>query len=277
MSISAKILRGIIISLLYLVLTLLIWRFVPSDFLVFAIPAGVILAAATTFLILRTPSANHRDHRSEIEAVPVDSASEDTEFKTGLNDDAGTLTGKATRPASNDKPDATEVVARYYRMAALNQAKEQAFERGISPDFLEKEPPLNQAQAQVNSYEEIAEADAKPDRSDNSSPITGDSSPAGPTIPVVSEESSLTQEEKNLLMNAVWYRCENPYCKYTHFLDVHHIISESDGGSNKLDNLIVLCPYCHDLAHKGEIPLKKMIEWISKPEERFRFIPEWRY
>ncbi len=71
-----------------------------------------------------------------------------------------------------------------------------------------------------------------------------------PPIALVEDESTLTEDEKNELVNAVWYRCENPYCKYTNFLSVHHIVDEKDGGTNKLDNLIVLCPYCHDLAHR---------------------------
>ena len=276
MSTSTKILRGISAVLIWFVLALVIWRFVPSDYLVFAAPAGVILAAAATFFILRTNSAVHGDQPDNIETNTVDYVSEDRGTETGLNHDAGTLTGKTTRPASNEKPDAIEVVARYYRMAALNQAKEQSMERSISPGFSQKEASMSPASAPANLSGKIAETAAM-DGSENSSSNTGDSSPAETAIPVVNEESSLTQEEKNLIMNAVWYRCENPYCKYTHFLDVHHIISEADGGSNKLDNLIVLCPYCHELAHKGEIPVEKMIEWISKPEERFRFVPEWRY
>jgi len=96
-------------------------------------------------------------------------------------------------------------------------------------------------------------------------------------IPLIEDQSTLTLDEKNLLVNAVWYRCENPYCKYTSFLSVHHIVEENDGGSNKLNNLIVLCPYCHDLAHRGEMPEKEMLEWISDRAQRWKFKPEWKY
>jgi hypothetical protein len=98
-----------------------------------------------------------------------------------------------------------------------------------------------------------------------------------PPIPLIDDESALTDEEKNILVNAVWYRCENPYCKYTSFLSVHHILEEKDGGDNKLDNLIVLCPFCHDLAHRGEIPEKEMREWNNDRAERWKFKPEWKY
>jgi 5-methylcytosine-specific restriction endonuclease McrA len=96
-------------------------------------------------------------------------------------------------------------------------------------------------------------------------------------IPLIDDETSLTIEEKNQLVNAVWYRCENPFCRFTQFITVHHIIEEKDGGTNKLDNLIVLCPYCHDLAHRKEIPEKEMRDWISNREERFKFTLEWHY
>jgi hypothetical protein len=96
-------------------------------------------------------------------------------------------------------------------------------------------------------------------------------------IPLIDDPTTLTLDEKNLLVNAVWYRCENPYCKYTSFLSVHHIVEEKDSGANKLNNLIVLCPYCHDLAHRGEIPEKEIREWISDRAERWKFKPEWKY
>jgi hypothetical protein len=96
-------------------------------------------------------------------------------------------------------------------------------------------------------------------------------------IPLIEDPSSLTLDEKNSLVNAIWYRCENPYCKYTSFLSVHHIVEEKVGGTNKLDNLIVLCPYCHDLAHRGEIPETEMRMWIEDRSERWKFKPEWKY
>ena len=96
-------------------------------------------------------------------------------------------------------------------------------------------------------------------------------------IPLIEDPSTLTLDEKNSLVNAIWYRCENPYCKYTSFLSVHHIVEEKVGGTNKLNNLIVLCPYCHDLAHRGEIPETEMRMWIEDRSERWKFKPEWKY
>ncbi len=146
----------------------------------------------------------------------------------------------------------------------------------------------------VESEEEIAEAELEAEKflpgdiltqpntvksASRHSPPTpsavesGEESP----IPLIEDPSSLTLDEKNSLVNAVWYRCENPYCKFTSFLSVHHIVEEKAGGGNKLDNLIVLCPYCHDLAHRGEIPEKEMHIWIEDRAARWKFKPQWKY
>ena len=47
--------------------------------------------------------------------------------------------------------------------------------------------------------------------------------------------------------------CE--YCDSTNILDVHHVQSKGMGGSSNPaihhpDNLITLCRYCHDAAHR---------------------------
>jgi phage replication O-like protein O len=41
-------------------------------------------------------------------------------------------------------------------------------------------------------------------------------------------------------------------CGFSDVIERHHIISRSDGGSNKISNLINLCPNCHSLTHKGK-------------------------
>jgi hypothetical protein len=95
--------------------------------------------------------------------------------------------------------------------------------------------------------------------------------------PMVAELSSLPEDAKNKLMNAVWYRCENPYCNYTQFLDVHHLVSEAEGGTNKLDNLLVLCSKCHAAADNHEIPEEELRSWIKERTERFKTDLDWPY
>jgi len=95
--------------------------------------------------------------------------------------------------------------------------------------------------------------------------------------PVAPELSSLPENAKNKLLNAVWYRCENPNCNYTQFLDVHHILSEVEGGTNRPDNLIVLCSRCHAAALNGEISVEELKSWIQERTERFKTDLDWPY
>lgn len=43
------------------------------------------------------------------------------------------------------------------------------------------------------------------------------------------------------------YRCA--LCDRSDGLQIHHCIPKGQGGSDRIDNLITLCPYCHSLAH----------------------------
>jgi 5-methylcytosine-specific restriction endonuclease McrA len=46
------------------------------------------------------------------------------------------------------------------------------------------------------------------------------------------------------------HRCQAPGCKSTRFLEVHHRNPRASGGTNRPDNLIVLCSACHRLWHE---------------------------
>ncbi|MFC2008624.1 HNH endonuclease [Chloroflexota bacterium] len=64
----------------------------------------------------------------------------------------------------------------------------------------------------------------------------------------------LSSADQARLRRVVGDRCENPFCKQPDHrgLQVHHIIPRRNPRStNKLDNLSVLCPNCHDDANHG--------------------------
>jgi hypothetical protein len=202
--------------------------------------------------------------------------------------EVSTYRTRFTRPG--DKQSAFEVADKYYQMAAAAKAEEE--ERNTwkpRPRVIEpviEEPPETEEKAETkaeapDSEETVAQDTAEETAeeiktgAENETPV--ESEMGEPSVKLISDETSLTEEEKSDLENAVWYRCENPYCKHTYFLDVHHIIDEKNGGTNKLENLIVFCPYCHDLAHKNEIPEKEMRLWISNREDRFKFKLNWPY
>ena len=96
-------------------------------------------------------------------------------------------------------------------------------------------------------------------------------------LPDIGNSSTLPDEAKSVLMNAVWYRCENPKCNYTQYLDVYQITPIEKGGSNALENLVVLCPECRNSAHSGETGDDVLHSWIQGRVERFKFVVDWPY
>jgi 5-methylcytosine-specific restriction endonuclease McrA len=58
------------------------------------------------------------------------------------------------------------------------------------------------------------------------------------------------------------YRRDNWHCRCCNnswSLTPHHIVFQSSGGSDDLDNLVTLCLKCHDDVHAGRIGLRYTI------------------
>lgn len=66
--------------------------------------------------------------------------------------------------------------------------------------------------------------------------------------------------QHQLLMEA-GYKCGNPACRNVLTLELHHIQYVSNGGGNEPTNLLVLCPYCHEMHHAGHIPVEAIRHW----------------
>lgn len=52
-----------------------------------------------------------------------------------------------------------------------------------------------------------------------------------------------------------------------HGCQLHHIKHVSDGGTNNVSNLILLCPNCHKMAHSGFIPESELRKHTFTKEE----------
>ncbi len=289
--------RGILALIAVAVLAILVWRLAPNNFFYPSILIASCLAIGIVLLIYRSPRNSSNADKSKKNRE----LSESKDANLG----SGDLVAETVPPVEDispwshrsmpgfgnpaEKPKATEVAAWYMKMAAIARAEEEerntlkpltkSIEATIE-ELTSSKPALDEAEPAESKAELDASGEKAVEPTQNETPeatkvvepVTGE-----PPMPIINEETILAEEDKNQLENAVWYRCENPYCKYSHFLDVHHIVDEKDGGTNKLENLIVLCPYCHDLAHKNEIPEKELRDWISNREERFKFKLEWRY
>lgn len=55
------------------------------------------------------------------------------------------------------------------------------------------------------------------------------------------------QKDVDNLLAVTGRRC--CICGGLHKIQVHHIVPKSQGGSDKIDNGISLCPNCHDEVH----------------------------
>lgn len=59
--------------------------------------------------------------------------------------------------------------------------------------------------------------------------------------------ANLTNAQRKAIYRREGWRCA--LCDSTKYLQIHHIIRRSQGGSNHPHNLIALCSDCHALAH----------------------------
>ena len=142
------------------------------------------------------------------------------------------------------------------------------------------EDEMPKSQVMVQNEEDQAGMAFRPASMPESTPEPDRTPPAWhrtASPPAVTEISSLSEHNKSKLMNAVWYRCENPDCSYTEFLDVHHIVPEIVGGSNRLDNLIVLCSRCMRAVADNEIPDEVLRSWIKDRSDRLKAEIDWPY
>jgi hypothetical protein len=251
-----KIPRPVQILIVIAILAILVWRFAPTRILYPSIIAAGLVTLGASAWIYRSAGSKLNQEQSGKEEFENAEDAESQDDSLALEDDQSKSAIPIYSKVSSHTPrlQATEVTAKYMKMAAAS-----------------KSPPPQELDL---STENASTGAATTETGPESEPL---SETPEPSMPIITDESILTEEDKSQLENAVWYRCENPFCKYTHFLDVHHIIDEKDGGTNKLENLIVLCPYCHDLAHRSEIPEKEMLDWISNRDERFKFKLEWHY
>lgn len=64
---------------------------------------------------------------------------------------------------------------------------------------------------------------------------------------------------KSAVLNRDGYKCQICGSKDTQ-LEVHHIIYRSNGGSNRMDNLVTLCHDCHSKIHTGKLEFNKKVK-----------------
>lgn len=78
-----------------------------------------------------------------------------------------------------------------------------------------------------------------------------------------SQWASLTKKLTNVPQSSLYGSCY--LCGFDRTTEKHHIKPQSEGGNDKVENIIILCPNCHTLVHRGEIKqdlltIKLMVE-----------------
>ena len=80
---------------------------------------------------------------------------------------------------------------------------------------------------------------------------------ANDKLPELMKGKRLSQSEYNVLKRQVYVRdkwhCRS--CNNSRNLTPHHIVFRSQGGEDRLDNLITLCINCHDGVHGGKLEI----------------------
>jgi hypothetical protein len=72
---------------------------------------------------------------------------------------------------------------------------------------------------------------------------------------------TLPIDVRRLVLHESGYKCGNPACHSILTLDIHHLERVTEDGSDTPENLLPLCPNCHALHHKGEIPVQSVRAW----------------
>ena len=61
--------------------------------------------------------------------------------------------------------------------------------------------------------------------------------------------TSIPPAKRRKVLAMARHKCQTPGCNHTRFLEIHHIVPRSKGGSNELSNLRVCCSACHARIH----------------------------
>ena len=62
-----------------------------------------------------------------------------------------------------------------------------------------------------------------------------------------------------------------------HGLNYHHIIPIAEGGTSENENVVLLCPNCHKMAHAGLIPIDDLKKRTIPKEKAKELADEWNF
>ena len=93
-------------------------------------------------------------------------------------------------------------------------------------------------------------------------------------IDEMSERQSIPRESRLAVLTEAGYRCASPNCPNELTVEVHHIVEVKKDGGHELDNLLPLCPYCHDKYHRSLIDARSIRDWKKRVQQIYRSATE---
>ncbi len=72
-------------------------------------------------------------------------------------------------------------------------------------------------------------------------------------------KTSIPPSVRRLVLARARHQCQRAGCSHSQFLEVHHIVPRSMGGSNDPDNCTCLCSACHGLVHNHKVGMAEFI------------------
>ncbi len=72
-------------------------------------------------------------------------------------------------------------------------------------------------------------------------------------VPGKRNTTSIPPAVRRQVLATARHQCQRPGCHHTRFLEIHHILPRSRGGSNQPENLMALCSTCHRLIHERKM------------------------
>jgi hypothetical protein len=80
---------------------------------------------------------------------------------------------------------------------------------------------------------------------------TADATPPARVVPIARAKQTIPPAVRRAVLARDQHRCRVPGCTHATFLDLHHVVPRSEGGSNDPGNLIGICSAHHRAAHRG--------------------------
>jgi 5-methylcytosine-specific restriction endonuclease McrA len=83
--------------------------------------------------------------------------------------------------------------------------------------------------------------------------------------------TNLSKSKKIEVFKKYDYKCND--CSAPGLLEIHHILPICEGGTNDINNLVLVCMVCHVIRHGGT-PKKLITDsyWISARRAKGRYI-----